>query len=48
MVKILEKTLNKHEGDAGILTMKAEMFKSLQCWFDNIEEIRMSSALPPF
>ena len=25
LVKILEKALNKHEDDAGILTMKAEM-----------------------
>ena len=38
LVKILEKALNKHE-DADILTMKAEMLKSLQRWFDNIEEI---------
>ena len=39
VVKILEKALNKHEDDAGILTMKAEMLKSLQRRFDNIEEI---------
>ena len=39
LVKILEKALNKHEDDAGILTMKAEMLKSLQRQFDNIEEI---------
>ena len=39
LVKILEKALNKHEDDADILTMKAEMLKSLQCRFDNIEEI---------
>ena len=38
LVKILEKALNKHE-DADILIMKAEMLKSLQRWFDNIEEI---------
>ena len=39
LVKILEKALNKHEDDADILTMKAEMLKSLQRRFDNIEEI---------
>ena len=39
LVKILEKALNKHEDDAGILTMKAKMLKSLQHRFDNIEEI---------
>ena len=32
-------SLNKHEDDAGILTMKPEMLKSLQHRFDNIEEI---------
>ena len=39
LVKILEKALNKHENDAGIFIMKAEMLKSLQRQFDNIEEI---------
>ena len=39
LIKILEKALNKHEDDAGILTMKAEMLSSLQRRFDNIEEI---------
>ena len=43
LVKILEKALNKHDDDAGILTMKTEMLKSLQYRFDNIEEIDVLS-----
>ena len=39
LIKILEKALNKHEDDAGILTVKAEMLSSLQRRFDNIVEI---------
>ena len=39
LIKILEKALNKHDDNAGILTIKAEMLSSLQCRFDNIEDI---------
>ena len=39
LVKILEKTLKKHDDDPGVRTMKAEMLKSRQQILDNIEEI---------
>ena len=37
-MKILQKTLNKHDDDSGIQTMKTEMLTSLERRFDDIEE----------
>ena len=37
LIRMLTKTLEKHHNDAGIRTMKKEMFKSLQKRFKNIE-----------
>ena len=39
LIKILEKALNKHDDDAGILTLKTKMLSSFQHRFDNTEEI---------
>ena len=38
LVKILQKTLNKHDDDSGIQTMKTEMLTSLERRFDDIEQ----------
>ena len=39
LIKILEKALNKHNDNAGILIMKIEMLSSIQHQFNNTEEI---------
>ena len=38
LVKILQKTLNKHDDDLSIQTMKTEMLTSLERRFDDIEQ----------
>ena len=38
LVNILQKTLNKHDNDSGIQTMKTEMLTSLERRFDDIEQ----------
>ena len=39
LVRIIEKTLNIHDDDPGVRTMKGEMLKSRQQRLNNIEEI---------
>ena len=50
LVRILQKILNKHHGDAGIRTMKSEMLTSLEHKFDEmeqIEELSVATMLDP-
>ena len=41
LVKILQKTLGKHDDDSGIQTMKAEMLIPLERRFDDIEDSKL-------
>ena len=41
LVKILQKSLGKHDDDSGIQTMKIEMLTSLQRRFDDIEDSKL-------
>ena len=41
LVKILQKSLGKHDDDSGIQTMKTEMLTSLERRFDDIEDSKL-------
>ena len=49
-IRMLEKSLEKHHADSGILTMKQEMLKSLKQWYacaESNEILTFSTALDP-